>query len=275
MQWAGIDLSVPVVMGILNVTPDSFSDGGDFVRLDAAVRQAEIICAAGAKILDIGGESTRPGAAIISVEEEINRVVPAIKAVRQIAAQYNVNISIDTRRAAVMQAAMDAGADIINDVSALAFDAAALPLVTKNNWPVVLMHMRGTPQDMQSYAQYQNVAQEVGDELGARITACRAAGIAAENICIDPGIGFAKTTTHNIALLQNLNDLQKLGKPILIGVSRKRFIGEITGADNPKDRAAGSLAAALFAVQQGANIIRTHEVAETVQTLKVWQALAQ
>ena len=274
MQWAGVDLSSPAVMGILNVTPDSFSDGGDFINLDAAVSHAESMCAAGAKILDIGGESTRPGAAKIDVETEINRVVPVIAAMRETAAKYGVKISIDTRRATVMQAAMDAGADIINDVSALAFDPNALPLVAKNDWPVILMHMRGIPQTMQSLAQYENVTRDVYDELSARIAACRAAGIRPENICVDPGIGFAKNAEQSITLLRNLPEFQKLHLPILIGVSRKSVIGHMTGETNPKNRLAGSIAAGLFAVQNGANIIRTHDVAETVQALKTWRAMA-
>lgn len=275
MHWANLDLSQPIVMGILNVTPDSFSDGGDYADLKAAIHQAEKICTSGAKILDIGGESTRPGAVPPDVETEIRRAVSVIAAVRDTARECGVQISIDTRRAAVMQAAMEAGANIINDVSALAFDANALALAAKNQWPVILNHMRGTPQTMQDLATYQNVAQDVRDELQERIHACLASGLRAENLCIDPGIGFAKTTAQSITLLQNLNILQSLGRPVLVGLSRKRFLGDITGTAHAKDRDPASLAAAMYAMERGAIIIRTHDAPAMVQAIKVWVALKQ
>lgn len=269
MTWAGLDLSQPIVMGILNVTPDSFSDGGDFTNLEIAAAHAEAMAHAGAKIIDVGGESTRPGAVMPSLQEEIDRVVPVIAAMKN----CGVKISIDTRRAAVMAAAVAAGAEIINDVSALSTDPDAAKFVAEKQLPVVLCHMRGTPQTMQKNPVYENVVHDVMHDLSIRIDACVAAGLSRDKICIDPGIGFGKATAHNIALLQNLSDFKKLGAPILIGLSRKRMIAEITGVQNPKDRLAGSIAGALFAAQQGANILRVHDVAETVQALQVWQSL--
>lgn len=273
-QFAGLDLSVPVVMGILNVTPDSFSDGGDLADIETIRRRAEEFCVSGAKILDVGGESTRPGAVPPPVEEEIRRVIPAIKAIKPIANQYGAKISIDTRRTPVMQAALDAGADIINDVSALETDADALPFIARHQLPVILCHMQGTPQDMQHRPHYNDVVQEIYDYFGARIAACENAGLPREKICIDPGIGFGKTLEHNIALLQNLSLFKKLDVPILVGLSRKRMIGELTGEKDFKTRLGGSLAGVLFSVQQGAHIIRVHDVRDTCQALAVWRGLA-
>lgn len=271
--WAGLDLSMPIVMGILNVTPDSFSDGGHFQNWEKAVAHAESMLAAGAKIIDIGGESTRPGAMPPSVEEETQRVVPVIQAVVPIAKQCGARISVDTRRVRVMAAAVAAGAEIINDVSALSFDPDAVAYVAEHQLPVILCHARGTPADMQQFATYNNVAAEVRDELEQRITACMLTGIAREKICIDPGIGFAKTTAQNVALLQNLSTLQTLGVPLLVGLSRKRMIGDITHETQANNRLGGSLAGALFAITRGANILRVHDVAETMQAITVWQAL--
>jgi len=278
MQWAGFDLSTPIVMGIINVTPDSFSDGGDITTVESAINRAEDMCQAGARILDIGGESTRPSATVPSLDEEIERVVPVIAAIAPIAKKYGAKISIDTRRAAVMAPAVRAGAEIINDISALAHDDGAMVFAAEHQLPVVLCHMRGTPQTMQNDPHYDDVVREVCDELAARMNACETAGLSHDKICIDPGIGFGKTTAHNIALLQNLTELQKLRAPILVGLSRKRMIGEITSAQHPKDqpknRLAGSLAGALFAVSHGANILRVHDVRETMQALQMWRSLA-
>jgi len=274
MQWAGIDITAPVVMGILNVTPDSFSDGGDFLNIEIARQHAEAMCQAGAKIIDIGGESTRPGAVMPSIDEEIARIVPVIAAVLPIVRQYDVRISVDTRCAAVMMAAHAVGADIINDISALTYDVTALSFVAQHQLPVVLCHMQGTPQTMQRNPVYADVVAEVCDYLAARIAACEQAGLARDKIAVDPGIGFGKTTAHNIALLQNLIEFKKLNVPILVGVSRKRFIADITGADAPKSRLAGSLVSGLFAISRGANILRVHDVRETVEAVRMWRVLA-
>jgi len=274
MHWAGFDLSSPIIMGIINVTPDSFSDGGDIVTVESALNRAEDMCFAGAKILDVGGESTRPNATQPGLDEEIERVVPVITAIAPLAKKHGTKISIDTRRVAVMAAAVRAGAEIINDISALAHDDGAIVFAAEHQLPVVLCHMRGTPESMQNDPHYDDVVREVCDDLAARMNACETAGLSHDKICIDPGIGFGKTTAHNIALLQNLTELQKLRAPILAGLSRKRMIGEITGEKNPKDRLAGSLAGALFAVSHGANILRVHDVRETMQALQMWRSLA-
>jgi dihydropteroate synthase len=273
MYWSGIDLTSPVVMGILNVTPDSFSDGGDLTDSNIITQRAEEFCRAGAQILDIGGESTRPGAVPPTIADELARVLPAIQLIKPITEKYNVKISIDTRRTAVMEAAVAAGADIINDVSGLSSDADAIAFVVANQLPVVLCHMQGTPQDMQAMPSYTDVVHEVVDYLSVRAQVCIDAGLKAEKICLDPGIGFGKTLEHNIVLLQNLSALAKLGFPVLIGLSRKRMIGELTGVDSPKERLAGSLAGGIYAAQSGAHILRVHDVAETVQALQLWCAL--
>jgi dihydropteroate synthase len=273
MQWAGLDLSAPIVMGIMNVTPDSFSDGGDLPTHESITARAESFCASGAKILDIGGESTRPGAVPPSVDEEIRRVVPAIEAARPIAAQYGAKISVDTRRVAVMAAAVAAGADIINDVSALTSEAEAVAFVAAHQLPVVLCHMQGTPADMQHAPRYDDVVVDIKNYFHERMAACRAAGLGPDKICLDVGIGFGKTTAHNITLLQNLAAFADMGAPMLVGLSRKRLIADLTGETNPKNRLGGSLAGAIFAAQNGAQILRVHDVHETVQALRVWQGL--
>ncbi len=267
---AGFDLSRrKLVMGILNVTPDSFSDGGKHFLGDAAVEAGLAMLAAGADLLDIGGESTRPDAEPLSVEAEISRVLPVIKAL----AAAGAVISVDTRNAATMAAALGAGARIINDVSGLQHDPAAARLVAANNCPVVLMHMRGTPQTMNTQAQYADVVAEVLAELTATRDAALAAGIQAENIALDPGFGFAKLGAQNLLLLCATSRFIALGHPLLIGVSRKRFIGEFSGEPDVKKRLPGSLAAGLFALQQGAHILRVHDVPETVQGAKLWREL--
>lgn len=259
-------------MGILNVTPDSFSDGGRDADLAAAVARARAM-AAQADILDIGGESTRPGAEPVPVAEEIARTVPVIAAIR--AAGIATPISIDTRNAATARAALAAGADMVNDVSALTHDPEMAPLVAEAGVPVCLMHAQGDPRTMQDDPRYDDVVAEVMAALAARRDAALAAGIAADRIVLDPGIGFGKTVAHNLALMRALGRFRDLGHPVLLGASRKRFIGAITGVERPADRLAGSLAAALFGAQQGVHILRVHDVPETRQALALWQALAE
>lgn len=267
--WAGLPPG-PVVMGILNVTPDSFSDGGDAMDAARAIEAGQRMIAEGAGLLDIGGESTRPGAAPVPPEEERRRVLPVVAAL----AGRGVALSVDTRNAGTMAAALDAGAAIVNDVTALTHDPAAASLVARRGCPVVLMHMRGTPATMMAHATYADVAAEVMAELNARIGAAETAGVVRSSIAIDPGIGFAKTGEHNIVLLQRLPILLGLGCRIVVGVSRKRFIGQLSGAEDMKQRMAGSIAAGLYALSQGATILRVHDVAATVQAVRTWQALA-
>jgi dihydropteroate synthase len=259
-------------MGILNFTPDSFSDGGRDADLAAAVARARAM-AAQADILDIGGESTRPGAEPVPVAEEIARTVPVIAAIR--AGGIATPISIDTRNAATARAALAAGADMVNDVSALTHDPDMAPLVAEAGVPVCLMHAQGDPRTMQDDPRYGDVVAEVTAALAARRDAALAAGIAADRIVLDPGIGFGKTVAHNLALMRALGRFRDLGHPVLLGASRKRFIGAITGVERPADRLAGSLAAALFGAQQGVHILRVHDVPETRQALALWQALAE
>jgi dihydropteroate synthase len=267
--WAGLSLDQPRIMGVLNVTPDSFSDGGAYADADAAVAAGLAMVAAGADIVDVGGESTRPDSPPTAPEEELRRVVPVVRAL----ALAGVRVSIDTRNAATMQAALDTGAAIVNDVSALTHDPRAAAVVAAARCPVVLMHMRGTPDTMNARAVYADLAGEVVAELRARIEAAVAAGVARDAIAIDPGIGFAKLAPQSVELLRRLPELAALGRPILVGVSRKSFIGRITGEADPRRRLPASLAAALFALAQGARILRVHNVAETVQALRMWQAL--
>ena len=258
----------PLVMGILNVTPDSFSDGG--VHTDPVFVGRQMM-ADGADIIDVGGESTRPGAVPVSVQEEIARIRPVVAA---LAAEGAV-VSIDTRNAATMQAALDAGARIVNDVTALTHDPHARAVVARSGCLAVLMHMRGDPATMKAHAVYDDVVVDVHRELAARVAEAEAAGIARESLAIDPGIGFAKMAAQNVALLQDLPEFADFGLPLLIGVSRKAFIGHLSGETRPARRLGGSVAAALWAMQQGASILRVHDVAETVQAVRVWRALAQ
>jgi dihydropteroate synthase len=259
----------PLVMGVINVTPDSFSDGGRHLRPEDAIAAGEAMLAAGADILDIGGESTRPGAEPVPPDEEIGRVVPVIAALAG-----RAPVSVDTRHAATMQAALAAGARIVNDVSGLTHDPAAARVVAEAACPVVLMHMRGTPATMTALATYDDVALDVHDELACRLAAAEQAGIARGRIILDPGIGFAKTAEQNLDLLRRLRLFRGFGLPLLVGVSRKRFIGHYGGAPDPKARMPGSLAAGLWAAINGASILRVHDVAETVQALRVWRAIA-
>ncbi|MDA8049576.1 MAG: dihydropteroate synthase [Rhodospirillales bacterium] len=264
--WA----SQPSVMGVLNVTPDSFSDGGDHLDPARAVAAGLAMAAAGAAIVDVGGESTRPGAAPTPPAIEQARILPVIREL----ARQGVRVSVDTRNASTMQAALDAGATMVNDISALTHDPGAASLLARVGVPVVLMHMRGDPATMAAHAAYQDVALEVTAELASRLAAAEAAGIARVQIALDPGIGFAKTGEHNLVLLSRLPLLLNLGCPLVVGVSRKRFLGLLGDEADPRRRLAGSLAAALYALARGASMLRVHDVAETVQALRVWQALA-
>lgn len=267
---AGLALDRPRLMGILNVTPDSFSDGGRFLATDAALAQARTM-AEGAEIIDIGGESTRPGAVEVAVEEEIARTAPVIRALR--AGGLTAPISIDTRKAPVAKAALEAGASLVNDVSAFDFDPSLGPLVAAARAPVVLMHAQGVPATMQDDPQYADVLLDVYDALAARLARAEALGIDRARIMLDPGIGFGKTQAHNLTLLRGLSLLHGLGCPILLGTSRKRFIGSIGGAAEPEARAPGSIATALVGVAQGVQVVRVHDVAETRQALRLWQAM--
>lgn len=268
--FAGLEMDRPRLMGILNVTPDSFSDGGKFLGAEAAVAQARTM-AKGAEIIDIGGESTRPGAVEVPVVEEIARTVPVIQALR--AGGLTSPLSIDTRKAPVAEAALQAGATIVNDVSAFDFDPQMGPLVGRTGAPVMLMHAQGVPATMQDNPLYADVLLDVYDALASRLARAEALGIDRARIVLDPGIGFGKTQAHNLALIRGLSLFHGLGCAILLGTSRKRFIGSIGGADRPEDRAPGSIATALAGVAQGVQIIRVHDVAETRQALRLWQAL--
>lgn len=255
----------PLVMGILNLTPDSFSDGGAWAGA-AALEHALAMLAAGADIIDVGGESTRPGAAPVGQAEEIARVVPMIQAIR---AASEAAISIDTMKPAVAEAAVNAGADIWNDVAALTAPGA-LEMAARLDVPVIVMHMRGEPRTMQEAPAYEDVVKEVSGYLAGRVAAAQAAGV--RGIWVDPGLGFGKTLPHNLALLTASARLQReTGRPVLIGASRKSFIGKIDGSE-VANRLGGSVAAALLAAQTGAGMVRVHDVAETVQALKVWRA---
>ncbi len=257
------------VMGVVNVTPDSFSDGGRYYDADRAVAHGERLAEEGADILDIGGESTRPGAAPVSAAEEVRRVVPVIERLR---AKTGVPISIDTFKSEVARAALDAGADIVNDVTALRGDPAMAALVARERVPLVLMHMQGTPQTMQHNPSYENVVEEVVAFLRRKAEEAEDAGIAADAIVVDPGIGFGKNLDHNLALLRGLPALAALGFPLLVGASRKAFIGRILDL-GPDERLEGSIAAAVAAALGGAHIIRVHDVKEAVRALRVADAL--
>jgi len=263
-----LDLGAPVVMGVLNVTPDSFSDGGRFNERDAALARARVMIGEGAGIIDIGGESTRPGAVAAGADEELSRVIPVIESLRSESAVF---ISIDTSKPAVMRAACAAGADIINDVRALD-EADALDMAAATRAGICLMHMRGEPRTMQESPHYDDVVAEVGAFLAQRISACRAAGIELARLAVDPGFGFGKRLPHNLALLKHLRDLQKLGVPLAVGLSRKSMLAKLTGR-SVDDRTAGSVALAAIAVLNGARIVRAHDVAATVDAVRVAAAV--
>ncbi|HET9916533.1 MAG TPA: dihydropteroate synthase [Candidatus Binatia bacterium] len=257
------------VMAVINVTPDSFFDGGRHFDAGRAVAAGLAMAEAGADVIDIGGESTRPGAEPVSQADELARVIPVIQGLRL---QCALPISIDSYKARVARAALDAGADIVNDISALGFDPGMAPLIANEKVPVVLMHMRGTPRTMQADPHYVDVVREVRDFLAERLYDAMDAGIDAGSIVLDPGIGFGKTVEHNLQLLRALSVLSALGQPLLVGVSRKTFIGKILGLE-PEQRLEGSLAAAVAAVLAGANIIRVHDVAETCRAVRIADAL--
>jgi dihydropteroate synthase len=263
-----LDLSVPHVMGILNVTPDSFSDGGKHNGKAQAIAHAQQMIADGATVIDIGGESTRPGASVVEVEEEIRRVVPVVEAL----AELDVVISIDTSQPEVIQAAVAAGAHIWNDVRALT-RPNALEMAAELNIPVIIMHMRGEPTTMNSLDQYDNVTLDVMAELSQRVADALKAGVKAENIMIDPGFGFAKNAKQNLKLLNEFHQLNQLGYPILSALSRKRFIGEALGGADAGQRAVGSVAGHLLSIQQGACMVRAHDVKAMSDAIKVWQAM--
>lgn len=257
----------PLVMGILNLTPDSFSDGGQCASLDLALTRAERMMADGVDIIDIGGESTRPGAVPVSVDEELARIMPVIYALRD----CGKPLSVDTRRPDVMREVIQAGVDMINDVEGFRAEGA-LRVLSDSECALCIMHMQGQPQTMQHTPHYDDVLSEVGDFLRERVSAAEQAGIARQRLCIDPGFGFGKNLSHNLTLLNRLGDLQTtLGLPVLAGLSRKSMIGALTGR-SAEQRLAGSLSAALAAVMRGAQIVRVHDVAETVDAIRVWQA---
>ena len=270
-RLAGLALDVPRIMGIVNVTPDSFSDGGRFSSAQVAVDHALRLAEEGADILDIGGESTRPGAETVPVEEELTRVMPVIEGLRP---RTQVLISIDTRKADVMRRAAAAGADILNDVSALTHDPQSLSVAAETGLPVILMHAQGDPKTMNESPRYGDVVLDVFDFLESRIDACVAAGIPKAKLVADPGIGFGKHLHHNVAVMGNLALYHGLGVPILLGASRKKLIDHISDVPQAKDRVPGSLAAALAGIAQGVQIVRVHDVAATRQALTVWRAIA-
>jgi len=268
LQRSVLDLAQPKVMGVLNVTPDSFSDGGRYAGVDAALARAERMVEEGAAVVDVGGESTRPGASPVSVEEEIRRVAPVIE---RLVSRIAVPVSVDTSKPGVIRAAVDAGAQMINDVRALRLPGA-LAAAAASGAAVCLMHMRGEPDTMQSAPAYTDVIAEVRGFLESRVAACLSAGIARQRLCIDPGIGFGKLPEHNLALLAGLAAIGEPSLPIVVGVSRKSLVGIITGRP-PAERLAGSVAFAALAVARGARIVRAHDVAATVDAVKVAAAL--
>jgi dihydropteroate synthase len=267
-EWAGLALDRPLVMGIVNTTPDSFSDGGDTLDPQAAIARGVAMAAAGADIVDVGGESTRPGAEPVAEETELARVLPVVRAL----ADRGLTVSIDTRRAGVMAAATAAGARIVNDVAALR-EPGALAAAAAGGTALCVMHMLGEPRTMQQAPAYAAAPLDVYDFLAERVAACEAAGIPRERIAVDPGIGFGKTTEHNAQVLAALALLHGLGCPLLLGASRKSFIARLSAGEPPQHRLPGSLAAALAGLEAGAHILRVHDVAATVQAVKVWRAI--
>ena len=262
----------PYLLGILNITPDSFSDGGQFNELQAAIAQAEYMIDNGADIIDIGGQSTRPGAEKISVQEEFNRVIPVIKAIRQ---QFSIPISVDTTRATIAQDAIAAGADLINDISGGTFDPEMFSVAANLDVPIILMHMRGTPQTMQQMTDYQDLVADIIDFLSHQIQNAIACGVRESKIIIDPGIGFAKTPEQNIELLRRLSEFKALKVPILVGTSRKSFIGKIINQPEPQKRVWGTAATCCSAIMSGADILRVHDVAEIYDVSRVTDTISR
>jgi dihydropteroate synthase len=269
-QWLHAPQRRPLVMGILNVTPDSFSDGGQFSDVSAAVAHGQAMAAAGASIIDIGGESTRPGSAPVPPAEQVRRVVPIIRELRD---KVPAILSVDTGRAEVAEAALDAGAALVNDVFAGRDDPDLFPLIARRRVPMVLMHMQGRPATMQLNPAYADVTLEVIDFLRTRLAAAMAAGIDASSILIDPGIGFGKCLMHNLDLLRRLGELRSVGRPIVIGTSRKSFIGKITGEDAASNRIFGTAASIAWAVANGAHVLRVHDVGPTSQVVRMIEAI--
>lgn len=270
LRLGHLNLETPAVMGVLNVTPDSFSDGGRFMDRDMALRRAEAMAKAGAAVLDVGGESTRPGADAVDEQQELDRVIPVVEAVRQ---HIGLPISIDTSKPGVMRAAAAAGASLINDIRALR-EPGALDAATATGVPVCLMHMQGQPRTMQENPRYEDVTAEVAAFLRERLAACAGAGIGSGRLLIDPGFGFGKTVTHNVELLANLRQLADIGPPLLVGLSRKSSLGVLTGRA-VGERLPASLAAAVVAVMNGASIVRAHDVTETVDAIKIAAAVVE
>jgi dihydropteroate synthase len=270
-RWAGFELSKPLIMGVVNVTPDSFSDGGDFASAEDAIAQGLRLAEQGAEIIDIGGESTRPGAQEISAEEEIRRVVPVVRAL----AERGLCVSIDTRHAGVMAAAVAAGARIINDITALTGDPESPQVAAKTGAAIVLMHMQGEPRTMQADPHYADATLDLIDYFSERLAHLQSFGVDPARIALDPGIGFGKKDPHNLLILSELAAFQVFGCPVLLGVSRKSFVGRLSRKEPPKDRLAGSLAAGLAGFDQGVQIIRVHDVAETFQARAIWLAMGR
>lgn len=268
-RLAGLALDRPRIMGIVNVTPDSFSDGGQFANAAAAVDHGLRLIEEGADILDVGGESTRPGAHSVGLEEELRRVIPVIEGLRK---RSEAVISVDTRKAGVMRRAANAGADILNDVSALTHDADALEAAAESGLPVILMHAQGDPRTMNDNPQYADAVLDVFDFLESRIRACEAAGIQKTKLVADPGIGFGKHLHHNVAVMAGLALYHGLGVPVLLGASRKKMIGQLCDVPEARDRVPGSLACAIAGISQGVQIVRVHDVKETKQAIEVWRA---
>ncbi len=266
--FAGLAVQAPLIMGIVNVTPDSFSDGGDTTDRVGAIAHGRLLAGQGADIIDIGGESSRPGAASVSIDEELSRVIPVIEAL----AGDGVIVSIDSRNSTVMDQAVRAGAQIINDVTALQGEGS-LDIATASGASVILMHMQGTPGTMQDNPHYEDAPSDVRNYLAGRIKACERAGMERHRIAVDPGIGFGKNLDHNLQILNRLADFAALDCPLVLGVSRKSFIARLSAADDPKQRLGGSLAAALAGISRRAAILRVHDVYETRQALDVWRAI--
>ena len=262
----------PILMGILNVTPDSFSDGGEFFGVEAAVVQAETMLDEGARIVEVGGESTRPGSEPVSEEEELSRVLPVVRGI--VEARPRTIVSIDTYRASTAEAALDAGAHLVNDITALS-DPRMVGLVAERGCPIILMHMLGEPKTMQKDPLYEDVVREVRDFLAKRAERAARAGVAHGDIILDPGIGFGKTYAHNLALLNRLDALVELGFPVLVGASRKSFLGKIVGSDSSKDRLFGTVATSVLAYERGATLFRVHDVRANKEALAVAAAVDQ
>jgi dihydropteroate synthase len=259
----------PYLMGIVNVTPDSFSDGGKFLNPDKAIEQGMRLAREGAAILDVGGESTRPGAHPVDVQEEIERVIPVIEGLKGKAPW----LSVDTRNAAMMEAALEAGANIVNDVSALRHDRRSAAVIAAAKVPVILMHMRGKPKNMQKNIIYNSILEDISDFLDERLSFCETNRIDENMVIIDPGIGFGKTAEQNALIIRNISKFQRFGLPLLLGISRKSFIAALSGGEPPADRLPGSLAGALWGLSQGVQIFRVHDVKETAQAFRVYQGI--